>query len=166
MAAPGGPERSRPMAARGRVANMADENHKSRWHQSALFWGCISAVVAIVIAVLVAMLKDVRGLLFFAWPFAAIAVWEFARTWGSAGHVKWITAGGSLVAAIALFGLYLGLAPEVPSASPDHLTEERHWYEFLSPGLATIPDISPWFETRWFWGIFGVLFGVSACASI
>jgi hypothetical protein len=148
MAAPGGPERSRPMATHGRVADMAEANHNSRWHQSALFWGCISAVVAIVIAVVVAMIKDVRWLLFFAWLFAAAAVWEFARTWGSARHVKWITASGSLVAAVALFALYLGLGPEGLST------------------LATMPDISTWPETRWFWGIFGILFGVSACAWI
>src|ERR1700730_14836986 len=64
------------------------------------------------------------------------------------------------------FGFSLELAPEVPSTSPAHLAEEWHWNKFLSRGLAAMPDLSPWLETRWFWGIFGALIGGSACVSI
>src|SRR5271155_5794442 len=83
----------------------------SRWHQSTLFWGCASAVVAIVIAVIVAMIKGVRWLLIFAWPFAAAAAWEFARTCGSPGQIKWIASSGSIFAATTFVALYFWLAP-------------------------------------------------------
>jgi hypothetical protein len=89
------------------------------FHQSTLFWGCVSAVIAIVIAVVVAMIKDVRWLLFVAWPFATIAVLEFARTWSSPKRIRWITAVGGIASAVGLVGLYLWLAPEssrAPSA--------------------------------------------------
>jgi hypothetical protein len=81
------------------------------FHQSNLFWGSVSAVFAIVIAVVVAMIKDVRWLLIFAWPFATLAVWEFARTWGLPKQIKWLTGSGSVLAGVGLVALYLLLAP-------------------------------------------------------
>jgi hypothetical protein len=40
------------------------------WYQSTLLWGCIGAFLAIVLTVVAAMMKDIRWLLFVAWPFA------------------------------------------------------------------------------------------------
>jgi hypothetical protein len=53
------------------------------WYQSTLLWGCIGAFLSIVLTVVAAMMKDIRWLLFLAWPFAVFAAWEFVRTWSS-----------------------------------------------------------------------------------
>jgi hypothetical protein len=82
------------------------------WYQSTLFWGCAGAFLAIVLTVLAAMMKDIRWLLFFAWPFATFAAWEFAR---AISNRRMIVVGATgLTAAVtgAMLGwLYLGLAP-------------------------------------------------------
>jgi hypothetical protein len=90
------------------------------FHQSNLFWGSVGAVIAILITVVATMIKDIRWLLAFAWPFATLAIWEFSRSYGSVKHVKWLTGNGSLVAALALVALDLLLAPATSSCQLSH----------------------------------------------
>jgi hypothetical protein len=55
-------------------------------------------------------LKDLRGLLAVAWPFAGIACWYVAKASGSHHTRRW-TAGGVIVSGLALAVLYCWLAP-------------------------------------------------------
>src|SRR5271155_5827806 len=80
------------------------------WFQSTLLWGSVSAVIAIVLAVLAAALKDLRWLLFIAWPFAIIAVREFSRTRHSPKPRYWAV-GGAIISGIILLSLYHFLEP-------------------------------------------------------
>jgi hypothetical protein len=68
--------------------------------------GCAGFVVAIILTVVAAAIKDLRWLLLFAWPFAGVAVWEFARTWAHGTTVKSITAFGIIASALALSLIY------------------------------------------------------------
>jgi hypothetical protein len=83
--------------------------------QSTLFWGCIGAVMAIVLMVIAAMMHDVRWVLAFAWPFAVFAAWEFARTCLDRKTAIWIATGIAAVVSGAFLGwLYFALAPAEP----------------------------------------------------
>jgi hypothetical protein len=82
---------------------MGEEQAAPPWYQSTLFWGCVGAFLAIVLTVLAAMMHDVRWVLAFAWPFAAFAAWEFARTYFSRKIVIWTTTG--IVALVSGFFL-------------------------------------------------------------
>jgi len=80
--------------------------------QSTLFWGSLSMVAAIVIAVVAAVIHDIRWILIFAWPFAVFAAWEFARNLSSkTSVVRTSTAVAGLILAALLYGLYVSLAP-------------------------------------------------------
>jgi hypothetical protein len=118
---------------------MAEINHdpKGQFYWSPVFWGCASAFITIIVTVIAAMTKDLRWLLAVAWPFAALTVWEFARTWGSSRRIKWVTSGGSGVAAIALVALYFWLAPEVPPIPTAH--EPANPTPFAQPVLSLMP---------------------------
>jgi hypothetical protein len=105
---------SRLTATLGRVANMARANRrvpKGPFHQSTLFWGSLSAALAIILTVIAATMKDIRWLLGFAWPFTSLAVWEFSRTWGTPRQIKWITITGSTITAALMAALYIFLSP-------------------------------------------------------
>jgi hypothetical protein len=78
---------------------------RGTWYQSTLFWGCLSLAVAAVFTVVAAMKRDVRGLLIFAWPFLAIAAWEFASYFTNAK--KWRILATALVAVVSALGLYV-----------------------------------------------------------
>jgi hypothetical protein len=120
---------------------MAEDNNasaggspKGPFHQSTFFWGCVGAVVTIVDTVFAAMIKDLRWLLFLAWPFASAAIWEFSQTWALRSNASetarcardWIAAIGSAVAAVLLFTLYVYLAPPMPAAMPPPIAELPH----------------------------------------
>jgi hypothetical protein len=88
------------------------ENPLLPWYQSTLLWGCLAAVLTIVLTVMAAMLKDLRWLLALAWPFASIAVWETARTLGV--RVWWARTWavlGALLSGAALALIYQQLTP-------------------------------------------------------
>ena len=80
--------------------------------QSTFFWGCIAMVAAIVLAVVAAMIHDIRWVLIFAWPFAIFAAWEFARICSTKKSVVLSAAGIAIVITGVLLGwLYFALAP-------------------------------------------------------
>jgi hypothetical protein len=85
------------------------------FHQSTFFWGCAGAFITIVVTVVAAMVKDLRWLLVFAWPFAGLAIWEFSRTWSSPLITKWATGIGAVVAGVVLLALYVWIAPTTQS---------------------------------------------------
>ncbi len=45
------------------------------WSESAVFWGCITLAAGIVVTVIAATMKDLRWLLFLAWPLFCICGW-------------------------------------------------------------------------------------------
>jgi hypothetical protein len=82
------------------------------WYQSTLLWGCIGAFLSIVLTVVAAMMKDIRWLLFLAWPFAVFAAWEFVRTWSSRTVVVLsVTCLATVVIGALLAWLHFVLAP-------------------------------------------------------
>jgi hypothetical protein len=85
--------------------------------QSTLFWGCFATVATIVLAVVAAMIHDIRWVLLFAWPFAAFAAWEFARVCSARkGLIRLATSISTLVSGVLLGWLYFALTPaEQPS---------------------------------------------------
>lgn len=91
---------------------------KLPFHQSTLFWGCAGAVITIVLTVVAAMTKDLRWLLVFAWPFASVAIWEFARTWAPPNTVKSIASFGVVASGLVLAVFYWLLVPPVPMPDP------------------------------------------------
>ena len=57
---------------------MVDSNPSPSFYrafQSTLLWGCIGTAVAVVLTVVAAMMRDIRWILIFAWPFASFAGW-------------------------------------------------------------------------------------------
>ena len=50
------------------------------WYEGTLFWGAVSAVIALISIYLAAALKDIRWFLFLAWPFCILALVSCART--------------------------------------------------------------------------------------
>jgi hypothetical protein len=55
------------------------DTRRVSWYESGLFWGCFSFAAALVLAVIAAMLKDLRWLLILAWPFAGVSCWVVCR---------------------------------------------------------------------------------------
>src|SRR5262249_18595375 len=89
----------------------ASINPNGPFYQSTFFWGCVGAVITIVVRVVAAMIKDLRWLLVLAWPFIGLAVWEFSRTWSSPLVTKWLTGVGTLITGFGLLVLYIWLVP-------------------------------------------------------
>ena len=91
-----------------------------------MLWGCVSLAATIILTVVGVMLKDVRWVLFLAWPFASIAVWEFSRL-RRAKHVGVITAIGGVLTLVLVAVIYLSLpgAPRPESHAPDYFTSQR-----------------------------------------
>jgi hypothetical protein len=50
------------------------------WYETNLFWGSFGAFMAVVLAAVATVLKDVRWLLWFAFPFGCLACWAFTRS--------------------------------------------------------------------------------------
>ena len=93
-----------------RLAGMPDTS-ETEWPRSPLIQFCISLAAAIVLAVLAAMLKDLRWLLFAVWPLAVAAQWEFMRLRKS-DQIRGWTFYGSIISGAALVLFYLALSPE------------------------------------------------------
>jgi hypothetical protein len=99
--------------------------------QSTLLWGCISTALAILIAVVAAMIHDIRWALFAAWPFAVFAVWEFTRHFSENKFVVQSITGGSVIFFVILLGrLYAALAPGAVTSTGRPLDE-------ILPGFAS-----------------------------
>jgi hypothetical protein len=84
--------------------------------QSTLFWGSLCMFATIVLTVVAVMIHDFRWILGFAWPFAAVAVWEFARVVFTSRFVVLTTTGvATVISGAMLLWLYAALAPlEMP----------------------------------------------------
>jgi hypothetical protein len=94
------------------MSNGSFQSPYERVRQSTFFWGCAGSVLAIILTVVAAMSHDDRWLLLFAWPFAAFAIWEFARTWSISRNIIWsITFLGAVLSGLLLVWLYMSLAP-------------------------------------------------------
>jgi hypothetical protein len=66
----------------------------------------------IVLAVVAAMIHDIRWILIFAWPFASFAGWEFARTCSiNKALVLTVTIAATIFSAMLLGWLYVTLDP-------------------------------------------------------
>jgi hypothetical protein len=80
--------------------------------QSTLFWGALCMCATIVLTVVAVMIHDFRWILMFAWPFAAVAAWEFSRTIFVRKVVVLSATGiSTAVSGALLFWLYFALAP-------------------------------------------------------
>ena len=76
--------------------------------------------LTIIIAVVAAMVKDLRWLLIFALPFAAIAAWEFISYFTKSNRRKiWLTLITTILVAISLVGLYVRLKPPQQDTKQD-----------------------------------------------
>ena len=80
--------------------------------QSTLLWGALCMVATIILAVVAVMIHDFRWILGFAWPFAAVAVWEFTRIiFTRKGMVALVTGVGTIASGSLLLWLYFALVP-------------------------------------------------------
>src|SRR5947209_13237514 len=87
-------------------------SNNAAWYQSTLLWGAFSLTATIVLTVVAAMTKDLRWLLFFAFPFAFISTLEFVSYFQSNKRRRIsIAAVASIFIAIGLLWLYRVLAP-------------------------------------------------------
>jgi hypothetical protein len=124
------------------VAEKADP-----WYERGLFWGCLSLAAAIVLTVIAAMQKDLRWLLFVAWPLSLPPFWLMSRGIRHLG-LRWILfLGLSCGAAVGLFQferLALKPEPQVITPQPTDLTGiqkgldeiNRHLSEAGSPKIS------------------------------
>src|SRR5713226_9131687 len=53
--------------------------HYEPWYESSLLWGSVSLMVSVPLTVIAAIVKDLRWLLWLAFPFGCLAAWAFAR---------------------------------------------------------------------------------------
>ena len=96
-------------------ASSPPEASSTKLSQSTLLWGTFSIAVALTLPV-IAVLKDIRWLLFVSWPFWTAVIWECAHFIQSP-RKKTLTAGAGLFFAVSLFALYLGLPPPANSVA-------------------------------------------------
>lgn len=92
---------------------------KPPWYESNLVWAPLAVGIGIILAVIAAMVKDVRWLLIFAWPFLALGVWGFCRGRFSTLIRRSVITSGSVLIAAGLVWLYVALPhPENPPGTP------------------------------------------------
>jgi hypothetical protein len=91
------------------------------WYESGLFWGCISLAAAIVLAVIAAMLRDFRWLLFIAWPLFEVSAWVACRRLKSKQIMASALVISGLIVGAVLLVLYVALSPktEMVKAPPE-----------------------------------------------
>lgn len=81
------------------------------WYERGPFWGFLSLAFAIVLTVVAAMQRDLRWLLFIAWPCFVIPFWLMCREIRRVS-IKWISVSAlSVCAAVGLFAIG-GTAPK------------------------------------------------------
>lgn len=95
-------------------------NLRSPWHESNLIWGPIAIGIGIVLAVVAAMVKDIRWLLWFAWPFLSLGIWGLCRGIRVPSWRRSIVVAGALGVFCLLGWLYRGLAPAPIVAQVHH----------------------------------------------
>ena len=114
-----------------------------QWYEGAVLWGAFSFVAAIILSVIAATVKDMRFLLFLAWPFALLAAWAAFQGVSSPRTRRAFITIVSQLCAGGLYWLYVVLTPEpepprmgiaeyslvMPSQSADHLLFARWHYE-------------------------------------
>ncbi len=89
----------------------------NKWYQSTLLWGSLSLAITIVCTVVATMTKDIRWLLFAAWPFGCIAVWELLGYFIKQLPKRfWIALPLSLALLAGTWWLYVSLRPDVDDA--------------------------------------------------
>ncbi len=91
----------------GESVTTEDRKH----HESNLLWGPLGIGASIVITVVAAMKRDLRGLLFLAWPFFVFGIWKLCRHVPYKNLSRWITGFAAVVVAIALVILSNWLKP-------------------------------------------------------
>jgi hypothetical protein len=73
------------------------------------------------------------------------------------GPHSWTVRGVFRTLATVVFTLCFGTFCE---ENVRHFVEERHWNEFLSNGLQSMPDLGPITQSHWFWFVFGASTGI------
>lgn len=107
---------------------------RPQWYQSTLLWGLLSLAGAIVLTVVAAMRHDIRWLLWFAWPLASWAIWEFLSYFNIRLKARLIiVSGGVVIFAIGIYGLYGWLSPE----------HENRVQAVPVPAVSTQPVLKP-----------------------
>jgi hypothetical protein len=87
--------------------------------QSTLLWGALCMFATIVLTVVAVMIHDFRWILALAWPFAAVAIWEFGRIIFSRKIVAaYLTGTATIVSGLLLLWLYFALAPSAILDNP------------------------------------------------
>lgn len=81
------------------------------WYEGTLLWGALGTVVAIVLVVVGAILKDLRWLLAAAWPFACLVVWAVTKGLHSRRLRGVVAILGLVIATSGLYWLYAALDP-------------------------------------------------------
>jgi hypothetical protein len=103
--------------------------------QSTLFWGALCMFATIVLTVVAVMIHDFRWILGFAWPFAAVAAWEFSRIIFARRLAVLATTAVSMVASGALLlWLYFALAPPPESVADKPIA---------APPASPAPELKP-----------------------
>lgn len=116
------------------------------WKQSTLFWSCSCLAIAFVLVVVPAMKEDYRWILWFALPFAVVAVWDFARNNNSPSPKLWAAFGG-LIIAICLGSFYVAIPPTTADihgavTPPAEAMPEAAATTLVSPN-AVMPSVVP-----------------------
>lgn len=101
------------------------------WYESARFWGGLSACISIILTVVAASLRDVRWLVFVAWPFAVLCLsvickplrtsrWHWRRL--LLGLLAVMTVSGLTIFGFELPGRALPGVEEQPQAASERAT--------------------------------------------
>lgn len=103
------------------------------WYERGLFWGFLSLAVAIVLTVVAAMQRDLRWLLFIAWPCFVIPFWLMCREIRRV-PIKWISF--SILSVCAAVGL-VAIGRTAPKPAPT-VTTTQNESKLSQPDLSGI----------------------------
>jgi len=117
---------------------------ESPWYESTLLWGALGAAMAIVLTVIAALSKDLRWLLFLAWPFFGLTFWSLCRRVRIA-PIRWAVLIVSLL--VAAVGLYVLNAYLGPAGGRTFIQLERFENGRVDPpGVLLVPDTT---DPKW-----------------
>jgi hypothetical protein len=117
------------------------------WYESNMLWGSLGLFATILLAVAAATVKDLRWLLWIAWPCGSLFAWALTRSF-LVGLRRWLTAfAGSLVVGFGLLWLNSALKPQASNQASRVETGTTSPKVTPAPAAAS-PDRTPTFDSE------------------